>query len=369
MDLTVIRRQFPHLHDAPDDFLRSQSYGDLAKANAAIAKSTEAATHKALDKRLATNFRELKTKRIKIAAGEDDCASLLHEARFLPGIAGPVNTLWLRAQQVLPDEGHRPLACYDLDTFGLGSQVSARGWAELHNPGSPDLSIKLFTAANLNTSDRSIRDRQLFDPSPSLTDQLPDPSNLDELKLAMATLTTANLLVKPWDHSIAVINGFLHSSRFCHQQLHGRPDYVPQLRAFIDRLLTLNAGRWRSGQSFLDAPAIGAIWQNWTLQLPPLQLPKNSPSFSGTPTSSGPPNRRFDRPGNRLFSQYPGAPRNICRRFNSPAGCPNPGSSCEVGSGPRKFSLQHLCLASIGPSIYCLQPHSLTQHPPQPGHN
>ncbi len=100
------------------------------------------------------------------------------------------STLWIRAQQSLPDERHRPLACYDMDTFGLGSQVSARGWAELYNPGSPDLSIKLFTAANLNASDRSIRDRQLFDSSPSLTGQLPDPSNLDELKLAMATLTT-----------------------------------------------------------------------------------------------------------------------------------------------------------------------------------
>jgi hypothetical protein len=254
MDLAIIRKQFPHLQDSPDDFLRSQSYGELAKANAAIAKATESASHRALDKRLATNFRELKTKRIKIEAGEDDCATLLHNARFLPGIDGPVNTLWIRAQQSLPDEGHRPLACYDMDTFGLGSQVSARGWAELHNPGSPDLSIKLFTAANLNASDRSIRDRQLFDSSPSLTDQLPDPSNLDELKLAMATLTTAILLVKPWDHSIAVINGFLHSSRFCHQQLHGLPDYVPQLRAFIDRLLALNAGRWRSGQTLARRP-------------------------------------------------------------------------------------------------------------------
>jgi hypothetical protein len=251
-----------------------------------------------------------------------------------------------------------------MDTFGLGSQVSARGWAELHNPGSPDLSIKLFTAANLNASDRSIRDRQLFDSSPSLTDQLPDPSNLEELKLAMATLVTANHLVKPWDHSIAVINSFLHSSRFCHQQLAGRSDYVPQLRAFIDRLLALNAGRWRSGQCFLDAPAIGAIWQNWTLQLPHLS-PAPRPSFTPHPPSPLPPSpRRFDRPGNRLYSQYPDAPRNICRRFNSPTGCPNPGTSCEVGTGSRKFTLQHLCLASLSPNVYCLQPHSLTQHPP-----
>jgi hypothetical protein len=63
MDISIIRRQFPHLHEAPDDFLRSQSYGELAKANAALAKSAETASYKALDKRLATNFRELKSKK------------------------------------------------------------------------------------------------------------------------------------------------------------------------------------------------------------------------------------------------------------------------------------------------------------------
>jgi hypothetical protein len=57
MDLAVIRRQFPHLQEAPDDFLRSQSFGELAKANSALAKSAEAATHRALDKKLAANFR------------------------------------------------------------------------------------------------------------------------------------------------------------------------------------------------------------------------------------------------------------------------------------------------------------------------
>jgi hypothetical protein len=175
MDLSLIRRQFPYLHEHPDDYLRSQPIGELAKANATLAKTAAAEEHRALDKRLAMNFRELKTKRFKIAAGEDDCHSTLHEARFLPGVAGPVTTLWQRAQEILPDSGHRPLTCYDMDSFGLGSHVSSRGWAELHNPGSPHLALKLFTASNLNASDRSIADHQLFDSSPSLTDQLPDP--------------------------------------------------------------------------------------------------------------------------------------------------------------------------------------------------
>jgi hypothetical protein len=63
-----------------------------------IAKAAESASHRALDKRLTANFCELKTKRIKTEAGEDDCTTLLHDAHFLPRIASPVNTLWLRAQ-------------------------------------------------------------------------------------------------------------------------------------------------------------------------------------------------------------------------------------------------------------------------------
>jgi len=54
--------------------------------------------------------------------------------------------------------------------------------------------------------------------------------------------------------------------------------------------------------------------------------------------------------------------RNICRRYNTAEGCPTQGPTCEVGSGGRRFTLQHQCLASIGPDRYCLQQHSMTQH-------
>jgi hypothetical protein len=102
--------------------------------------------------------------------------------------------------------------------------------------------------------------------------------------------------------------------------------------------------------------------------LPPLPQPRFTPS-SSTPNPSSSTVRRFERPPTRFSSQYPGAPRNICRRFNSPAGCPTSGTTCEVGTGSKKFTLHHLCLASIGQNVYCLQPHSLSQHPTPTSHN
>jgi hypothetical protein len=50
MDMAAVRREFPHIADQPDDFLRSQSYSELAIANAAIAKLEDKASTAALDK-------------------------------------------------------------------------------------------------------------------------------------------------------------------------------------------------------------------------------------------------------------------------------------------------------------------------------
>ncbi len=56
MDVAAVRKKFPHITDQPDDFLRSQSYSELAIANAAIVKVEDKASTAALDKKLAPTF-------------------------------------------------------------------------------------------------------------------------------------------------------------------------------------------------------------------------------------------------------------------------------------------------------------------------
>jgi hypothetical protein len=41
-----------------------------------------------------------------------------------------------------------PIGNYDMGALGLAGYVSARGWAEIHNPASTKLSIKLFNINN-----------------------------------------------------------------------------------------------------------------------------------------------------------------------------------------------------------------------------
>jgi hypothetical protein len=84
MDVAAVRRKFPHIADQPDDFLRSQSYSELTIANAAIAKLEDKASTAALDKKLAANFRDLKTKPFRVEAGWDDSSGSILSRTGLP---------------------------------------------------------------------------------------------------------------------------------------------------------------------------------------------------------------------------------------------------------------------------------------------
>jgi hypothetical protein len=101
LDIAAARRALPSLHDQPDDYLRSQSYGDLVRDNATLANADQNSALPALDRRrMAVNFRELKAKPIRIEASWDDIDSLSqqHPARFLQGPPCTLRKLWQTAR-------------------------------------------------------------------------------------------------------------------------------------------------------------------------------------------------------------------------------------------------------------------------------
>ncbi len=101
LDVATARRALPYLHDQPDDYLRSQSYGDLVRASATLANADQNSALTALDRRrMAVNFSELKAKPIRIEASWDDIDSLsqLHPARFLQGPPCTLRKLWQTAR-------------------------------------------------------------------------------------------------------------------------------------------------------------------------------------------------------------------------------------------------------------------------------
>jgi hypothetical protein len=176
-DLVVIRRDFPAISHWSDAMLLRQSAGSLARANAELEAKTGRTGRTSLEARLVSNFRDRGTRLSKVAQGEDDQMQRLHEARFLPGPLCNLADVWRRAREVLPEKGLLPYAHYDVASLGLGNQISSKGWTVLHDPGSLDLTLKLFGKGIMALGSTNSEARE-------------GPDSLDAFKLALSAART-----------------------------------------------------------------------------------------------------------------------------------------------------------------------------------
>ncbi len=94
----------------------------------------------------------------EIAGGWDDKSQVLHPARFLGGAACSAKKLWREVREVIPLEGIPSLSNYDLTSIGLGGCITMRGFKEMHNPGSPHITLKLFSSSNMGSSTGATHD-------------------------------------------------------------------------------------------------------------------------------------------------------------------------------------------------------------------
>jgi hypothetical protein len=165
--------------------------------------------------------------------------------------------------------------------------------------------------------------------------------------------------VTPWNYSICPILGFFSGSRYCQNYLAGHANQATLLREFVDLILRANANNYRVQQPFLTANDIQNHWASFALQkniFPLVQLSAKGPVVSPAKKTES----LVQKPA--TSSRPPPAYRNICMRFNQ-GNCPAQDKpSCEVGKGPKKFVLQHLCLEPKAGGVACLGPHSQQDH-------
>jgi hypothetical protein len=184
-----------------------------------------------------------------------------------------------------------------------------------------------------------------------------------ELRKAVHAADRAQRLVTPWNFSISALAGFLEATDFCADYFAGRQDQAAQMRRFIDSILSRNAAHFRSSMPFLVPQDIRNQWQDWAEQFG-LVLGGRQPTTSfGRPATTNRPSAATAVATVGQSSQ-PEPPRNICRRFNSAAGCPTSGPNCVLTTrAGRRITLMHMCTAPIGGSAFCLKPgHSLPEH-------
>jgi len=342
---------------------------------------------------MARSLETLTATPVAVPAGNDDRSAILHPARFLGGAVCSVKRVWRAARDALGLEGPPALANYDLQSIGLGGTVTARGWKEIHNPASMNITVKLFSPSNMASSTGNTKRLSLVDGERSINvgESLKEVTDLEELKLAVRAMCRAAQLALPWNQSFNAIEGFLHSSDWARAELSGRSNRAGLLADFVNYILGINAQAWQQKEDFKSSGEIKVLWSEW-FSSRPASLLASIPADNNHQQNNhggGSGNRR--RPGRGGFQRgyhhggqhaaaqggntanlvppYPppasgatgGGGRQkmlFCHKFNN-GSCPNQASACALPSGTR---LHHLCDALNSQGFLCKQNHARVNH-------
>jgi hypothetical protein len=159
-DIAGLRRKFSFLKDFSDEFIRKTPLEILLKTETTHIKIKEYERNKAAGDRLSNNRDGLSDTFVQVQVGIDNRWDKLHDSCFLPSACCSATTLWLKARDVIGNEGHIPVATYDMQSVGLRGFVSKKGWIELHNVGSDVISLKMFNINSCSSKISGKRDRK-----------------------------------------------------------------------------------------------------------------------------------------------------------------------------------------------------------------
>ena len=362
----AIRQMVPQLAHMPDDYLLAQPCDAIFRLSreeklAAIqAESTRAS--KGLEIRLHSNAKKAKDNPIYLE-GWDNRFTSLHPARFLPGAGVPVTQLWLEARKLWGQDGTEPIGTFDVETVACSGCVTPRGWELLHKPGSPDISIKMFTISNVAHSATGSRTISLTGQDGLvISESWKELTDMADLKLAMRNLLLAAHLAVPWNFSFQVLDGFIQSKKYFDAELAGLKK-ASILSSFLDYCLQKNAALWVQESAFLDSPKLAALWDSWWIsremgaradpEPDSKQQQAKNKNKQGAQNSNGNSNgankggqkgpRSFQAQQNQKPLFAPPNEDNLCRRFNEKR-CPNHYADCTLRlTGQQPMKLWHLC--------------------------
>ena len=92
----------------------------------------------------------------------------------------------------------------------------------LHKPGSPEISIKMYTISNVAHAATGSRTLSLAgEDGLTISESWKELSDMADLKMAMKNLLMAAHLAAPWNFSFHVLDGFLQSKKYFDSELTG----------------------------------------------------------------------------------------------------------------------------------------------------
>jgi hypothetical protein len=340
-DPLQIWRMLPALSHLPEGMLNQLSRTEIFQLNSAFLKESKVAGKLQANAKLTMNAQQLINNPVIIPGGTDDRKDRLHCARFLGGASCSAQTMWLQAREFLGPKGVTPIGNYDLDSIGCGGCVTPRGWVAVHDPSSADLKLKLFHMPNVSSSSLPGKRLSLEDgDSVSVGDTLREIADMDALRAALNTMREAMASALPWNRSVCAIMGFMSNSNYCSADLKTNPKRAAILAEFIDYCLGRNSLNWENKQPFLSTDDLAHAWAAWKS--------KRAAFFSG---DSSKDQKKKAGGGSQKDD--------ICRKYNTPTGCPNSAQDCKTFYG---IQLRHVCNQFMGAGKKCEKDHPRPEH-------
>ncbi len=343
-DFGNIWRMLPALRDIPAEMLRTLPLSTVLQLNEALSRETRLKKLMDADAKLQHNVETLAAAPLRVEAGFDNRGSTLHSARFPGGAGCSSQCTWLKAREILGTDGAPAIGNYDMDAIGCGGNVTAKGWQEIHNPASPNLNLKFFHMGNVGGGAAASKRLCLEEDSAAFTvgDSLMEIHDLEEFKRALNTAREAMGYALPWNKSVSAICGFMQASNYCYKDLVNRPNRAALLTGFVNYVFSRNAQNWINKLNFLTTNELAYVWTTW---------------YGQQPSSAVPTPRQDNRKQN---SKGPPKPRDdLCRRYNSAAGCPNSATECKTTYGNK---LRHLCNMRSSNGKPCEKEHPRFEH-------
>jgi len=243
----------------------------------------------------------------------------------LGGLACSNQEAWLQAKASISQEGILAIGCYDMDSIGCGGCVTPKAWLELHNPGSQELKLKHFYMPNVGSCASSSKRVSVEDGSDAISigDSMKEIADMEGFRSAINAAREAMTSVFPWNRSISAILGFLSNNNYCQSDLHGNIRRASILSEFVDYVFSRNAMNWSNGLPFLSTDELSHVWSTW----------KGKRAFTIMSSAPEKSKERQPKPAKREKDD-------ICRKYNTPGGCPAKEEDCKTVFG---LKLRHVC--------------------------
>jgi hypothetical protein len=353
-EIERMRQDFPNLAHHQVETFKTLSWSEIIRLDSRLENSAKLT--KKLTEKLAKNLEKSKKFPAKIQAGEDNRADLLHDARFLGGHTCRHTDIWLHARKVIGLTGLEPISLYDSECLGMSNHINSHIWAELHNPGSKEISIKMLSPQALKAA-RGSSDKEAASVKK-------DFEEISEVAVALNTLSHAVHCIHPWNFAMATLDFFLTTVQYGDKESGAKTAKLSFLCDFIDEALLHNAEAWDDSKPFLTSTELSSKWVTEIM----MRFPRAGPSrqnFKNEPVQTKKPqNTTLPHPPPNGKTKYTGSfiPNGLCRRFNFNS-CPCQNDKLCPAPFNSSVQLKHQCAHwDEQKKSYCLQSHSLLDH-------